>query len=252
MEDKISMEIAETHRKVMQLMKVFDKVCSENNIWYTLAAGSVLGAIRHGGFIPWDPDMDVCVRIGDMDRLRKALQSEITKEMKLYIWDKEEKYSAAFDRLCFSEVAHDILHIDIYPLIAAPDSEAGRRNFVRVCYYLYKFLHCKHKEIKYANPSNVNKLRFVKMIARLVPDSIIRKCYHYLEQKYDFEKANFIYTIAAGYGHKECLPKKLQLESKYVPFEDMKLPIPVRYDEYLTRIYGDYMTPKREGNKGIK
>jgi lipopolysaccharide cholinephosphotransferase len=246
------MGLVETQSKVMELIKVFDKVCVENNIWYMLTAGSALGAVRHGGFIPWDPDMDVLVRLGDMDRLRKALQNEISEEMKLYIWDKEEKYSAAFDRLCFRGIAHDILHVDIFPLIGAPDSEADRRRFTKVCYYSYKFLRCKYKETKYSKPSNVNKIRFVKMIARLVPDFFIRKWYHYLEHKYEFEKANFAYLIAGGYGYKECMPKRLMLESKYVPFEDIKLPIPVQYDEYLTRLYGDYRTPKREGFKGIK
>jgi lipopolysaccharide cholinephosphotransferase len=238
------MEIIEVQKKIIELIKVFDKICIENNILYTLAYGSVLGAIRHGGFIPWDSDMDVFVRIGDIEKLRQVLQKGITDEMKLYMWDKEEKYPAVFDRLCFRNVSHYVLHVDIFPLIGAPASEVSRRNFARTCYYSYKFLHCKHKEIQYARPSNVKKMLLIKKAARLIPDSSIRKWYHYLENKYDFEKAEYVYTIAGG-GYNDCLPKKLLLETNYVPFESIELPVPTKYVGYLTKVYGDYMTPKR-------
>jgi lipopolysaccharide cholinephosphotransferase len=238
------MELIEGQQKIVELIKVFDKVCVENGIWYTLAYGSVLGAIRHGGFIPWDSDMDVFVQISDIDKLRQALEEGIPDEMKLYVWDKEEKYSQVFDRLGFRNVSHHVFHVDIFPLIGAPNPQVSRRNFARTCWYSYKFLHSKHKEIQYVRPSNVNKTRFVKKLARLVPEWLIRKWYHYLENKYDFEKAEYVYTIA-GNGYTDCLPKKLLLETNYVRFEDIELPVPAQYDEYLTKVYGDYMTPKR-------
>jgi lipopolysaccharide cholinephosphotransferase len=238
------MALREVQKKVMELIKEFDRICVENGIWYTLAYGSVLGAIRHGGFIPWDPDMDVFVRASDMEKLRQALKKGMPDEMKLYIWDKEEEYSPVFDRLCFQGVSHDLMHVDIYPLIGAPSSEASRRSFTRTCWYSYKVLHCKHKDVQYARASNVKKMRFVKKFIKLLPDSLIRRWYHYLENKYDFEKAEYVYTIA-GEGYKDCVPKKLLMETKYVPFEDTMLSVPAQYDQYLTRIYGDYMTPKQ-------
>ena len=246
------MKMKEIQSKVLEIVKIFDNICRENDIWYTLTSGSVLGAVRHGGFIPWDSDMDVFVKITDLEKLRLLLLKNIPKEMKLYIWDSEPKYPLCFDRLSFIDLPHYLVHLDIFPLIGAPKKKNNQMRFTKMCYYSFKLLRTKHVDVKYSKPKNAKKIKALKVFTKLIPDVLIRKWYYYLQYKYSFEKSDFVYTIASGYGMKECLPKDLLLKTKYVNFEDTKLPIPVNYHEYLKRVYGDYMTPKKDGYKGYK
>ena len=243
------MEIKEIQKQLLILIKEFNRICEENNIWYTLTSGSVLGAVRHKGFIPWDTDIDIFVKINDMAKMRETMRNSLPDEMKLYVWDREEKYHPVFDRLTFKNLSHQKIHVDIFPLIGAPSNEEVRKRFTRKCYYLYNILKCKHTDINFSEKSHVKRIKAIKMFVKMVPDSLIRKLYHYLESKYDFEKANYVYTIASGYGLKECLPKKLLINSMKMQFEDIELPVPIQYHEYLTVIYGNYMVPKRDKYK---
>lgn len=245
------MEISEVQSKTLDIVKCFDSICAKNDIWYTLTSGSVLGAVRHKGFIPWDSDMDVFIRIGDIERLRHNLLEALPEQMKLNMWDREPGYHMCFDRISFANISHYKVHLDIFPLIGAPERKINRKIFTEICFYSYKFLRCKHVDIRYSKEAHVKKIRLVKKFAGLIPDNVIRRWYYYLQNQYDFERSKYVYTIASGYGFNECLPKELLLNTTRVPFEDVMLPIPADYHEYLTKVYGDYMTPKREGYKKL-
>lgn len=244
-----TVETHKIHEKLLGLIKIFDEICVKNNIWYTLTSGSVLGAIRHKGFIPWDRDMDVFVRVDDINKLRKALVQALPKEMVLHIWDSKSDYHMCFDRLSYAETSHDLVHLDVFPLIGAPNNVFSRKIFTNVCFFTYKFFRCKHVDIMYSKESTVRIVKLLKCFAKLFPDRLIQAWYHFLERLYPLQNAKYVYTIASGYGFKECLPKELVLSTKRVEFENIELPVPLKYHEYLTAVYGDYMTPKREGYK---
>lgn len=248
------MEVKEIQKEVLELVKIFKTVCDENNIEYTLAAGSVLGAVRHKGFIPWDPDMDVLVRVDQFELLRSKLLEKIKSQnnIKLYMWDKEKNYPEVVDRLCLTNVPHEQLHLDIFPLIGAPDGKVKRYIFSNLCYYTYKILRCKHCNTEYSKPNHVKTIKFIKVFMKLIPDKVILKWYKFLEKKYDIEKSNYCYLLASGYGYNEALKKEVYLETIESDFEDIKLAIPKAYKFYLTQIYGnDYMIPKKDGYKKI-
>ncbi len=240
--------------KVLRLAKLFDDVCKENNIDYTLSSGSILGAIRHKGFIPWDYDMDVLVPINQYENMREKLLTKIQEEndLVLHLWDKEKKYSVVADRLGYLDIPHEEVHLDIFPLIGAPKDEKKQKKFANLCYYSYKILRCKHCNTKYSKPSHVKKIKMIKPLLFIVPDKIIIKWYNYLQHKYDFSKSEFVHILASGYGVSETLKKDIYLNTFYSSFEDIKLRIPVKYKEYLEKVYGkDYMTPKKDGYKKI-
>ena len=65
-------EFEEVHGLLLKLLKAFKQICDTEKIWYTLAYGTVLGAVRHKGFIPWDADADVCIKLEDVERFRDA------------------------------------------------------------------------------------------------------------------------------------------------------------------------------------
>lgn len=243
------MKTEEIQAKVLTLIEVFDRICMANNIFYTLTSGSVLGAVRHKGFIPWDTDMDVFVKIRDFELMREIVTDNLPNNLKLYMWDKEENYGLPFDRLAYKDIPHEVVHLDIFPLIGAPDSMIKKKYFTKICFYSYNFLKCKYTNTEYSQPKNKKKIEIIKFILKPLPGKLIKKWYRWLENLYDFDTASYVYTIASGYGLKECLPKDMILSTTKMQFENLKLPVPTKYHEYLTTVYGDYMVPKRDGYK---
>lgn len=237
------MKVSQKQKKMLGIIEVFDRICNENNIWYTLAKGSVLGAIRHEGFIPWDTDIDVYVKVTDISIIREKLTEKIPDTMKLYKWDKEKSYTANFDRLTLTDAFHGGLSLDIFPLVGAPANERKQKRFTQKCFYSYKILRTKHVNTKYSKPENVKKIKALKIVTKLIPDILIKKWYYHLQNKYDFTESKNVYLLASRYGIKEVLPKELIFKTQRKKFEHLYLPVPSDYDNYLTKLYGEYMIP---------
>lgn len=242
------MKIQETQQELLKIINDFDRICLKNNIWYMLVGGSVLGAVRHKGFIPWDPDMDVFVKNEDLQKIRSIIKEELTQYN--YIeWDKEKGYSLPFDRLGLKNLPHQELHLDIFPIIGAPSNNYLRKIFTKACYLTYKFNHCKYVDIRYSDPKNVSNIIKVKKIARFVPGYIFKYAFKFLSKLYNFDKSEYYYTIGTGYGYKASMRKRLIMDTTRIPFENLSLPVPKYWDEYLKNMYGDYMKPVKDGFK---
>jgi lipopolysaccharide cholinephosphotransferase len=138
-----SRELSATQEKLLRLASYIHSICEDSGIWYSLAAGSVLGAVRHGGFIPWDSDLDIFVRITDLARFREAIMSTLPSEFRYYAWDREPNYHPAFDRLAYKGVSHYEVHVDIFPLIGVPEEPRKRDLFIKLCFLSYQFFRCK-------------------------------------------------------------------------------------------------------------
>lgn len=245
-------DVIEKKKKiVLKMAKIFDKVCVENNIDYSLTAGSVLGAVRHKGFIPWDYDMDVVVPVDQFELMRTKLKEAINdKGYVLHEWDKEKKYYEVVDRLCPANVPHQEVHLDIFPLIGAPNKRKKQVRFAKKCFYTFRILRCKNCDTNYSKKNHVKKIKMIKFFVWPIPDKAIIAWYHHLQNKYKLSDVNFTHRLASGYGLAEIQNKEVFLDTKRVPFEDTKLSIPKKAVDYLIKIYGDdYMTPKRDGYK---
>ena len=242
------MEVKESQMKLLELAKIFAEVCEENNINYTLAYGSILGAVRHNGFIPWDKDMDVFVPINQYNLMREKLLERIKNDDKyvLHIWDSEPKYYEALDRFSFKGVPHQSLHFDIFPVMGVPSNSFLRCLYVNFSFLTYKFLRCKNCDTNYSMKKNVAIINFLKIFARIFPDKMIINWYTYLQNKYKLENSEYCYCLAGGIGSKEIMKKNWIFDTEKVKFEDTELYIPKEYKNYLIKVYGpDYMTPKR-------
>jgi hypothetical protein len=114
------MPLSLKHEEALALIRYFDKICNDNNIWYTLTSGSVLGAVRHNGFIPWDYDIDVFIKPEDLDKMRQILYQNLPAGMKLYVWDKEKNYCSCHDKLAYIDIPHEIV-VDLSVLATFED-----------------------------------------------------------------------------------------------------------------------------------
>lgn len=250
-ESACALSVRDRQELVLRIARAFDAICRKHGIWYTLTSGSILGAVRHSGFIPWDPDMDVLVMKDDVPRLRAALKSELPADMRLFVWEEEPRFPDGHDSISIRGEDRELVRFDIFTIIGVPASARGRRRFVQLCFWTYRLFYCKHRDTRYSQPGHVRRVKAAKALVRFVPDRAIIGWYRHLESKYPLEDSEYWYTVESGYGERECLPKAYILETCRVPFEDAQLSIPVRAEDYLEAVYGNWREPLQDGYKKL-
>lgn len=238
--EKSSKEILQ--KENLRLLRFFKEVCDKNHIWYSLAYGSVLGAVRHNGIIPWDRDVDVYVKLKDVNRIRKIFKTDLPDNCSYIARGITKKYTSSHDILESKLV--EGAHLDMYPLIGAPSNESKQSHFTKATFILRKLFKSKYVDINKCLPQNRKMVRIAKIIDIFIPDRLIEIIYKKFETRYDFNTAEYLVAIANYGKHTSCIKKKDILNTINCTFEDMECRIPKNYDVYLTQIYGDYMTPK--------
>lgn len=237
----------------LKILKIIDEIAQKENLRYSLFYGTLIGAVRHKGFIPWDDDLDIIMFRSDYERLKEyfILHKQELKPFELYCPETKDKYPYIMARIVntefkmLSEEGVDLdmgTFVDIYPFDGAGD---GTHSFIyrKSCYYttLYGL---KNKK-QFIKPFNVIKA-FLKRILLFVSNfysySYLRKKLYSIGALFDFEQSEYLSCLVwTPYG-KPQLYKKSDLEDVVrVDFEDGKFYIPKNYDNILKQLYGDYM-----------
>ena len=238
--------LKEIQNSLLNIINDFDKFCNENGIIYYLMGGSALGAIRHKGFIPWDDDIDVFMTYDNYHKFLDLAEQKINKEKYFLQRENTEQWplflsqirlnNTTFisDDFCHNKKMHHGLFIDIMCLYPAPKNKFLR--FIQYCAAmalktraLYDSNYVAKSGLKriIIKSSNffVNKTTkkiFIKMVCRYNDKKVINYA-HY------FGRARFKYTTYS---------KSLFKKQKYVPFENIKLPVMDGVEEYLKIRYG--------------
>lgn len=233
----------ELQKENLRLLEAFVKFCDKYNVWYSLAFGSMLGAVRHNGMIPWDRDIDVYIKLEDIPFIRKHLDKELPENIQYLKRGVTDKYSGSQELLVSSVV--DKAHLDMYPLVGAPSDEEEQKRFTKATYYLVKILKSKYVDIRKCLPKNRKLVFLAKCVDFFISDKTINKIYKKYEEKYNLSSAEYVVALV-NYGKADdCMRKEIFDQVFEHDFEHLSCKIPVNYHEYLTRTYGDYMTPKR-------
>ncbi len=236
-------ELQEIHKGLLELLKAFKEVCEKEGIWYTLAFGTVLGAIRHKGFIPWDSDADVCIKLADMDRFREAFAKYKPKGIALKNHDIDRRNTKSHDILYFEkEQCFSDLHLDVYPLVGAPNNKEKQVKIWKRNYFLDRFFRSKYVNLADCLEENRKKVFLVKLIDKFIPDSFIKANIHKREREFNVDETDYWTCLAAPY---KPVPKQSWSSVILMPFEDTEFNVPGEWDLYLTSLYGDYMTPRK-------
>lgn len=256
-----NVELRELQLFELNILKEIDRICKKYDIEYFLAYGSCLGAMRHGGFIPWDDDIDIYMKADEFLRFREICKTELGDkyylqnhfdDAKAYIfWYQFGVKNTTSINLSMSHIHKPWgICVDIFPLFPYskdPAIQKKRRKDFRIMKLL---------SLKYYH---VGTMRYVKGIEKLkklvhwmIPDTINRALF-----KYYFMKV----CSTEGLGE-ECLtsysptlPKDAYFEKGWfahaieMDFEDLKLPCPTNCDAYLRMYYGDYMQIPKDKTK---
>ena len=230
----------------LDLLKEFDKICRRNNIEYWLDGGTLLGAVRHKGFIPWDDDIDVCVKKEDEERLKMCLEKELPFYMYLekfyceeYFYKIKDKYS----RLSDDKVSLHSIWIDIFYMSNIKESKEDE-NIIK---------NLKEKRRKKKIATYKKWLNFREKIRWFFYDLVgIKDATEEIEnifKKLAKEKTDsVIYMTGKLWWH--TYKKEWIFPLKEIEFEGYKFLCPNNYDKYLTSYYGNYMQlPPEEKRK---
>lgn len=245
-----------------EVLKFIDKICRENNLTYFLMYGSLIGAIRDKGIIPWDDDIDVMMPRPDYDRLIRYC-----KEKESLIWpfklfenslvpDYPHPIARMSDQRYKIEFANEKdygigLFVDIYPLDGVGNDKKNASKLVHDSYNNASLCFLTSRK-KFGVDNTSSKLRLIAKVPAYMWANIMGNK-HYINKanrlclSNSYEKSDLVACVAQPWreklGENKNVYKKEWFEPVEAEFEDGKFFIPKGYDIILKMGYGDYMTP---------
>jgi len=242
------LSLAERKQALLELLKTIDAVLAENNLDYIAYYGTLLGCIRHQGFIPWDDDIDLAMPRDDYDKLKlinwnhyglELLSPQVLKNFACAFAKISDPSYVLVEPVQNGEVASG-LNIDIFPLDMVSDSKFEiRSRLVRVLARLLIF-----KVVK-DDPSRSFFKRFLLRFGRTVlwPVSV-GTINRYIDSLSSLGKASShakMGCIAGPYRRRDIIPVDWMKGRETAKFSDSEIPIPAKYHQILGGLYGDYM-----------
>ena len=250
--DNLPME--KLHRVELMICDELDRICKKHDIPYFMIAGTLLGAIRHHGFIPWDEDMDFGMMRDDYERFIKACEEDLnTNVFFLQTMDSDPHYPKAYAKLRVKDThikeytmrncpCMDGIFIDLFPFDYVPDDPAKQKKNQKE-----RFLWNAMMDFKCGNDAILNHNAGIRKALKFMSHFVSRKTM--VKKKKEIyprdneDQTKFIVTAQGSYGYfKEIIPVEYTKKLTYYPFEDMFLPGFKDYDSYLRGMYKDYMT----------
>ena len=247
------MTLEEVKQVELEALKYLKKVCKKNNLTYFLCGGTLLGAVRHQGFIPWDDDIDVALPRIDYMKLLKIIEDN--GEYKILSPYNDNKYYFFFTKMVDKrtiliekgspKINKLGVNIDIYPLDGLPFKEPERfLNLIRREFINFFF---SRRDLYYTSNTGLKRLLkiflyFPKHIyLSKINWSKRKKNVLSLMEKYDFDKSKKVTFTLPRYGTKEIFDKEVFYKTVDVKFEGEYFSAPIGYDKYLSSLYCDYM-----------
>ena len=266
---KITSEMKKVWAVELDLLNELDKVCKKHNIKYFADSGTLLGAVRHKGFIPWDDDIDVVMLREDYEKLCKIAKAEFIKPYFFQTNKTDVHYYRGHAQLRNCETTGALeneinvvsfnqgIFIDIFPLDTIPFEAREFYRWIKEKNKAFYNLHFFNIAYNSSTKENKYSIKHILKIIRQhlfkflcsfsnehkVFDKYMQVCKKYSSNDKNFE---FVDKVAFRYSNKFVrIRKEWFTDILYVDFEIIRIPIPYKYNEVLTAFYGDWKKPAK-------
>ena len=260
MDDKTLRKVQLTQ---LEIAKEFKRICDEHNLKYMMEGGTLLGAVRHKGFIPWDDDMDFSMPREDYERFFAIMKTSENKKYEVVDWRDDNKYPHPFGKLIKKVTVYQEeklgesfgIYIDIFPWDNVPEDKAVQKKncFKMMSYRAIVRAKCGCKTYraggKFIFKKWLKNFPFIILSVFGTKKKFVES-YEKMAVQYNKTQTPQIALQCETEVYAWNADKNLLDEWVLLSFEDTEFIAPARYDEYLTRSYGDYMTPPPEAERG--
>ena len=253
---------AELKEHLLNMLVAFDGFCREHGLRYYLSGGTLLGAVRHQGFIPWDDDIDVNMPRPDCEKLMELSGGHIgsyilnppnyTDQYHAYHWKLFDD-SILITKQKVGKLGNKVScpFIDIFPIDGLPDTEAGVRRHYRHIGIWKRLANCLWRKKWFYGTTILRRLCHgcARIFAMVLGKKFLFGRVIGVAKSIPFEEADYV-GVMMTFIHttEERMVKADYLPQVEMQFEGHSFPAPANYDTYLTQLYGDYMKlpPRRE------
>lgn len=244
--------------KILEVMKYIDKLCRENGIVYFIMGGTALGAVRHGGFIPWDDDLDIFMTPSEYKRFKAVYEKDNSEKFILQEWRTTPEYleyakvrmnGTTFIESCYKDRKdmHHGIYVDIMILHKVPES----RFIQKLVYYESKFVTLYALSQRNWRPKSKMQGLILNLL-KVMPCKFMVKKFYKRIYKYDnlTKGYKYSYWITPAKFRSGLFDASFFEEPVDIQFENTVLLGSVKIKEYLKYRYGNYMKlPSKEAQK---
>lgn len=249
-------------KKEFELLKIFICICKKYNLKYYLVCGSALGAVKYGGFIPWDDDVDVALPRTDYEKFLSAAQKEVPENVFVQNCRTDKYYPGLGTKLRYSDTTfiekeamkipmnHGIF-IDVFPLDGYPQDEKQARAFEKKKLYYYRRRYTRlippvHRDLPLTFYSIL--FRFFGLFGET--NEACKKNEELIKSNSETDSRLWC-NFANSMSRKEYSDREIYGDGASFSFEGIDVVVPIKYKEYLAAKYGDYsLDPPAEEQKG--
>lgn len=250
--------MTDIQKVILDIYKEIKRICDAEDIPFYAIGGTALGAVRHKGFIPWDDDIDIVVPIEHWDRFLTACRDHLPSNLYLYRPDEIKYYANTFIKVCDKNTTvfedADLMEgmksawkgvwVDVMPISGVPEKKWPRKLFIwalRQCYMNNAHLRLFPTE-SHTWKSKIGRLPF-RALAAVLPFDFFHKLTMKLLRRYPMSESKWTGCVwqtesLSRYNFPNWFNEAVEL-----PFEDTRMRMPRKWDEFLTFQFGDYMTP---------
>lgn len=252
----------------LEIIKDIDEICKTNNIKYFLVGGTLLGAIRHKGFIPWDDDIDIGMMRDDYNKLLEILSEDNNNKKNKYFvqnYYTDIEYPRYITKIRLNGTVflegsvknynmHHGVFIDIFPLDRIKDKNEKMLDFRSALSKKIMILKSiRNGHFKHKNKYKKNIAILMRPFTFLLPLKFYNKVIDFIYGYQNSKDCRYVTNFSSQYGwRKQTFPIEVYGEGTYLEFEGHQFMAPAKWEAVLKSLYGDYMKlpPEEKRNSG--